>query len=74
MTNACLLISLFDFLSPLCVGKTETWLNNNIIDGEVFLPGYSIHRSDRADDVASIIAHFRVALNLSFKVRPQPFQ
>ena len=54
MTNACLLISLFDFLSPLCAGKTETWLNNNITDGVVFLPSYSIHRSDRADGVASI--------------------
>ena len=35
---------------------TETWLNNNIVDGEVSLPGYSIHRSDRADGLGGGIA------------------
>lgn len=35
---------------------TETWLNNNITDGEVSLPGFSIHRSDRADGLGGGIA------------------
>ena len=35
---------------------TETWLNNNIADGEVSLPGYSMDRSDRADGLGGGIA------------------
>ena len=35
---------------------TETWLNNNIADGEVSLLGYSIHRGDRADGLGGGIA------------------
>ena len=37
---------------------TETWLNNNITYGEVSLPGFSIHRSDRADGLGGGIAAY----------------
>ena len=43
---------------------TETWLNNNIADGEVSLLGYSIHRGDRADGPGGGIAVY-VKDNLS---------
>lgn len=35
---------------------TETWLNNNITDSEVSLPGFSIHRSNRVDGLGGGIA------------------
>ena len=47
------------------LGFTETWPNNNITDSEVSLPGFSIHRSDRADGFGGGIAvYFKDTLSV----------
>ena len=35
------------------VGLSETWANDNISDGELIIPGYSLYRKDRINKFKS---------------------
>ena len=52
-----LLLSKISFLHDICeestlfIGLCETFLNSNVLDAEVFVPGYNISRCDRRDRI-----------------------
>ena len=47
--------NLIDSADPDIITGTETWLNSQILNAEIFPPGYSITRKDRADGYGGVL-------------------
>ena len=48
----------------LFIGLCETFLNSNVLDAEVSLPGYNISRCDRRDRIGGGVCILRITLVL----------